>query len=338
MTVLYSLLPLIASIGHQTADAPVSLGRVFAKNQKLAYEVRASLSAQHRMRGLQTWIPEDLDLNYDFTITVQDLKADGIAVLHYQRPVMHEIEGETFEAPPKDNVEKVNLDYQLTISPINEILEAKDLNEKPAKPPKKGGSLLVHTSRAARQDLGSFIGQFVGETYRLALFAGSFDSALDFDPKTPFDNVKVGDTWKHTVGYQPQKLKGKGNKQAVQRLDYTYTYKGIVDSEGKKVYRVEGVLDLKTDIGDFINQLVEAKPEDTGLKKVPLTLKSTIEFDLDMKTRTTILAQATTESTFQLFVTAYPDDPYEEQTLKAHTSMRLVGSRIITPPVKKTGH
>jgi len=335
LTILCAVIAFAGVFSPQTKEAQISLGRVFTKNEKFAYAIRSHLHSEHRLRGLETWIPEDLDLNYDFTTFVEEMKADGIAVVHYQRPIMHEIEGETFDSPPKDNVVKSDLDFRLTVSPINEILEMKDLTEK-AKPPKKTGSELLTFGREKKQGgLGDVLSQFVSEMYRLSLFAGSFESALDFAPKTPFESVKVGDTWKETVGYQPQKLKGKGNKQAVQRLDYTFTYKGIVESEGKKVYRVEGTLDLKTDLGDFVNQLVGMKPEDTGLKKVPLTMKSTIEFDLDMKTKTTILAEATTESGFGLFVTAYPDDAVQEDKVKAHTTMRLVGQRVIPPTTKK---
>jgi len=337
LTFLCSVFAFAALVSPQAKEAPVSLGRVFTKNEKLAYDIKSSLHSEHRLRGLSTWIPEDLDLNYAFTTIVEDLKADGIAVVHYQRPTMHEIEGETFSSPPKDNLIKSNLDLRLTVSPINEILEMKDLAEKPAKPTKKGDSELTYSAAAKKQAaLGGILSQFVSEMYRLSLFAGSFEASLDFAPKTPFDPVKVGESWKQTVGYQPQKLKGKGNKQAVQRLDYTFTYKGIVESEGKKVYRVEGILDLKTDLGDFVNQLVGMKPEDTGLKKVPLTMKATIEFDLDMKTRNTILAEATTESGFGLFVTAYPDEAVQEDKVKAHTTMRLVGQKIM-PAVPKKG-
>ncbi len=176
----------------------------------------ARTSPQHRLRGLETWIPEDLDLNYDFTTHVEDLKPDGIAVLRYQRPIMHEIEGETADSPPKDNVVKLNMDFRLTMSPINEVLEMKDLNEKATKPPAKDSSSLVMLRGARRQvSMQEIVGQFVQEMYRLSLFAGSFDSSLDLAPKTPFDAVKVGDSWKRTVGYQPQKLQGKGNKQVM---------------------------------------------------------------------------------------------------------------------------
>jgi hypothetical protein len=327
---------LASVLSGQGQEAPVSLGRVFVQNQKLAYDIKSSLHSEHRMRGLETWIPEDLDLNYAFTTIVEQMKPDGIAVIHYQRPVMHEIEGETFNAPPQDHVIDIGLDLRLTVSPINEILEMKDLTDHKKKPEKKDDSGWMAPLAGRRQEsMAGILSQFVSEMYRLSLFVGSFESSLDFAPKTPFDPVKVGETWKETVGYQPQKLKGKGNKQAVQRLDFTFTYKGIVDSEGKKVYRVEGTLDLKTDLGDFVNQLVGMKPEDTGLKKVPLTMKSKIEFDLDMKSHNTILAEATTECGFGLFVTAYPNDAVQEDKVKAHNTMRLIGQKILPPAAKK---
>ena len=338
MSLLGSLLVLSSLISGQAGPAPVSLGRVFTKYEKLAYEIRSTLNSQRRGRGLETWIPEDFDLNYDFTMFVEDVKADGIAVVHYQRPVMTAIEGETADSPPKESKEKVNMDARLTVSPINEILEMKDLSAKGTKTGKQPlKSVAIQPSSSVGAQGGDAIGQFIQEIKVLSLFVGSIDSSLDLAPKTPFDPVKVGDSWKRTVGYQPQKLQGRGNKQAVQRLDYTFTYKGIVESEGKKVYRVQGVLDLKTDLADFVNQMVEMKSEDTGLKKIPLTLKSTIDFDLDLKTKHTILVQAQTESGFGIFITAYPDEALIEETAKGRTTMKLVGDKVIPPVVKKKG-
>jgi len=283
---------------------------------------------------LETWLPEDFDLNYDFTLFVEDLKADGIAVVHYQRPYITAIEGETADSPPKENKEKVNMDARLTISPINEVLEMKDLA---AKPSKSGKDWMGNANASRSKQAGDVLGQFIQEVKVLSLFAGSIDSSLDLAPKTPFEQVKVGDSWKRTVGYQPQKLQGRGNKQAVQRLDYTFTYKGIVDSEGKKVHRVQGVLDLKTDLAEFLNQATETKSEDSVFKKIPLTLKSTIDFDLDLKTKHTVLVQAKSESGFGIFVAAYPDEALLEETAKGRTTMKLVGDKIIPPVVKKKG-
>jgi hypothetical protein len=46
------------------------------------------------------------------------------------RPTFTEVRGETFNSPPKTTVDKANLDFQLTVSPINEILGMKDLTKK----------------------------------------------------------------------------------------------------------------------------------------------------------------------------------------------------------------
>ena len=55
----------------------VSLGRTFAKGERLQYQVKSTINAQSRQRGLETWIPEDHDIQYKFTVEVLDLKADG---------------------------------------------------------------------------------------------------------------------------------------------------------------------------------------------------------------------------------------------------------------------
>lgn len=330
------ILTTLALVTLAPQAAPVSLGRVFTKGEFLSYAVRSGLHAERRMRGLQTWIPMDLDINYEFTTEVEALKTDGIAVVHYKRPTVTEIEGETFDHPPVKKTEKVNFDLRLTVSPFNELLEMKDLS--PKKPEKKKSSgtrtLNLHSAALAPQ-LGGVIGQFVSEVYRLSLFVGNFESALDFAPRTTFDKVAVGDTWKRTVGYQPQKLKGKGDKQAVQRLDFTYTYKGIVGGAKGKVMRVEGKMSFSTDLADFINQTFEVDSSDTGLKSVPLALETTIEFDLDPVTHHTLAARATSNGSYKLLVSEYPDDPVLEEKITGHTNLKLAGRKIVAPIRKK---
>lgn len=330
---MLSTLVAAAMAGNGSA-APVSLGRVFTPTEKLSYEVRSNLHSEKRQRGLQTWIPEDVDINYDFTMHVEGLKADGISVLHYQRPTMTEIQGETFDSPPVVKKQKVNYDFRLTVSPFNEVLEMKDLTP-PKKPVKKTKAAYWKTP-AGRQGLQAFIGQFIGEVYRLSLFVGSFESALDFAPRTPFDAVSVGDTWKRTVGYQPQKLKGKDGKMATQRLDFTYTYKGLVNGpKGTKVHRVEGKLNFNTDLGEFIHQMFEVGSGDTGLKAVPLSLDSTITFDLDPKTRHPLAADASSQGEFKVVLTDNENDPIQEEKIKGRTSLRLVSRKMVPLPKKK---
>ncbi len=327
------LIPLLAALSIYAAPAPVSLARKFNANEKLAYSVKASLHVEQRQKGLDTWIPEDLDLSYGFTTEVKELKADGIAVVRYLRPTFTEVQGETFDAPPKTKVDKVNQTLLLTVSPINEILEVKDQTPKKKKTGDDDGRLMLRSRSSAKQVGADVVGQFISEIYRLALQVGSFDSAMDFAPRMSFDEVSVGDTWKKTVGYQPQKLKGKEGKQAVQRLDYTYTYKGLGDLNGKKVQRVDADLKLTTDLGDFVNQAYDLKPEDTGLKSIPLNVTVHIEFALDVNTKRTISAHADTSGGFSILVTAFPDDPIIEQKIKGQTMLQLVG--VSTVPAKK---
>jgi hypothetical protein len=313
------------------ANAPVELGRVFTKGESLSYKVRSNLSAERRGLGLRTWMPEDLDINYDFSLVVEQIKADGIAVVRYKRPTMTIIEGETAEAPPKPTTEKVNFDLALTLSPINEIIDVKDLTVKKA-PAKKSNKSLVPAARPTPQELGGILGQFVNEMYRLALFSGSFDSALDFAPKLRSTKVAVGDTWHKTVGYQPQKLKGKDGKSVVQRLDFTYTYKGLVTVNGKKFQRLEASFDHNTDLGEFLNDTFDVKSEDTGIKKLPMRLKSKVEFNLDPVTHHAVLAEANTEGGYEVYVSEY-ETPVLEMKLRGTTLMQL--SKRTVPSVKK---
>lgn len=308
--------------------APVKLQRSFTKGQKLNYEVKSTMNIESRQFGLDTWIPEDLDIQYKYSLEVVQNKPDGIVDLKYLRPTMTEIEGETADSPPKSRVEKVNMDLLLTLSPMNEILKIQDLAKKPEAKKPGGGGLRALASPSlvpGEAQLGGMLGQFVSEIYRLSLFLGPLDSSMDFAPRLPFDDVAPGDTWKRTVGYTPQKLNGtKDGKVAVQRLDYTYTYKGIVDSNGKKVHRVTAALDVKTDLAEFIHQTYDVKSNETGLKEIPLEFKGEILFDLDLKTMQTLRAVGTSQGGFKLSINQVKDRPVIEQKLKGRTVLRLL--------------
>jgi hypothetical protein len=293
LTPLFVLIPLFAQ-----ADKPLNLNRVFVKGEKLQYEVKAGLHLEKRELGLNTWIPSEQDYVYKFTSEVTDMKADGIAEMKYLRPTMTEILGETAESAPqtKDLKQKINL--LLTISPINELLTIKDLDKKPDDKKKKdeeGDKVLALRSPVPRspQQLENILFSLNNGLGGMVLFIGSLDSCLDFAPKLPFEEVTVGYSWKRTGGYSPQKLAGDNSKMAVQRLDYVYTYKGEVVVDGKKYLRVVAELNLDTSIADYIHQMMNAKPKDTGLKALPFKLKSTIEFDLDPVNRRTVRAVAT---------------------------------------------
>jgi hypothetical protein len=144
---------------------------------------------------------------------------------------------------------------------------------------------------------------------------------LDFNPKLPFDEVSKGDTWKRTAGFSPQQVRGNEGKSAVQRLDYTYTYLGVVESEGRKVHRVVSTMGLDTDAGAYINQLLRRTAEETGLKEARLKLTASITYDLDLSTCKTLKATAESSGEVLIFVTAVPDKPVVHEKFKGRTTM-----------------
>jgi len=322
---MISTLIAAAAIGQ---DKPVELMRKFKAGEKLHYAVRSHMIEEQRQYGRPYFLPSEIDINYDFFMDVQEIKADGFAVMEYRRPTMTQIEGETADAPPKQTVEKTNMRYQLTLSPINEITAIKDLNAVPEKP-KAGGGTLKSFWWVANEALGNVqpgLGQFVSELQRLTLFIGSLDSAMDFNPKLPFEEVKVGDTWKKTVSYQPQVLKGKA-QSAVQRLDYVFRYDGAVQSEGKSYQQVSATLKLDTDAAPWMNQMMGGTAGQTGLRGVKLKLDAKIVFLLDPVSLHTMKADATSKGSWNLEVTQIPNEPVIESRLDGKTSLRLVSQK-----------
>lgn len=316
MTILLPL-AVLASLVHPVED--VTLARTFKVGDKAAYQVRSNLHSEMRQLGLNTFLPSEIDLNYDFTTQVTELKGDGNAVMIYKRPTMTQIDGETAERPPKSTTEKVNMDLTLTISIINEILQQVD-NKKPE--PKKNKPKLFITAPFGHAPQQLDLGSFIGEIHRLALFVGSLDSALDFNPKLPYDEVKVGDTWKRTVGYSPQKLQGE-NKAANQKLDYVYKYEGEADRDGKKVHKISVTLSLDTDVAEFVNQFFRGKEAATGLKACKLKLDSKIDFFLDQVTCQTLAADATSKGSIEIMAVG-EDQPVYEERMDGETTLRLV--------------
>lgn len=316
----------------QGANAkPVTLDRVFKKGEKAEYKVLSSLQLQTRQGELDTFMPEDIDFRYNFTYEVTEVRPGGYAVLRYKRPTMIQTDGETVDSPPKDRVIKSNLDYLLTLSPINEITDTKDMAKKEpekkptSKPPAKGKGGLSYASPLGT-GAAQFDSSFLQEIYRLALFIGSLDSAMDFSPKLPLDEVTVGEKWQKTVGYSPQIVKGSSEKQAVQRLDYTYEYTGLKTINGKPFETISATLNLDTDIAPFIHQISNMTPTQTGLKEWKLKLDAKIDFRLDPKTRRTVRADAVSSGGMELRLTRDSRLPYVEQKINGKTTMVLVSA------------
>ncbi len=311
---MLSSLLFLATAASSPSLQPVSLNRVFAKGERCQYEVKARLVEETRGGGLRTFVPSDLDIAYRFEYTVTDLKPDGIAVVRYLRPTMTITEGETVDSAPKTKVEKLNLDATITVSPINELLnvvEAKSAGQK---------------KTVFKRQLSEILGSFVDGLGQMVLFIGSIDSGLDFAPKLPFDDVAPGDTWRRTAGYSPQRLAGSDGKSAVQRLDYTYRYEGVVESAGRKVHRVTAELSVDTDLAEFLHQISGRKPEQTGLKAIPFKLQSKMEFDLDLATRRTLRALATSQAQAEVLATSRTE-PVLEQRMRGRTLLRLLPAK-----------
>lgn len=320
---------LIAACASAQTEAPVTLSRTFTKGEKLAYEYKASLHVESRQYGLVTWIPDNIDFAYRFTMEVQDIKNDGFAKILYKRPSITITEGETAERGLRSKTEKLDMTLQLTLSPLNEITELRDLTpKKPEKPQPKApeGSELIRRRLAKLQGELSqaLVDDLTSGLSGLLLLLGNLDSSLDFAPKLPFEEVKVGDTWKRTVGYSPQKLAGKEGKMATQRLDYTYTYKGVVKSGNAEVHRIVADLSLDTNLADFMNQSIPEKLRSRALvKSLPFKLTSQIVFDLDKKTCTTLKAVATSEASSQIYLSILPDVA-DESRMKSKVVLRLL--------------
>jgi hypothetical protein len=136
--------------------------------------------------------------------------------------------------------------------------------------------------------------------------------------------VEPGYTWEITSSYQPQKLKGKEGKMATQRLDYTYTYIGVVEVEGKKLHRVSAALNFDNDIAPFINDMLGMKPSESGLRGLKLKMDAKMEFDLDYETRNTVAIRADSVGAMSILITELPDVPYMEQNIKGRTRLKLL--------------
>ena len=332
---------LLASSGRQ--DGMIELGRKFVAGEQLIYLTKAEITDEQRSGDLQTFIPHDESYAYRHTLDVQKVKADGIAEVMYLRPSMSITMGDTAESAAKTTNEKLDWKIQMDISPVNEVLSVKDLTPKKPDAPKKNDGvkwLRKHGVQGSQAD-GTAVGllfAFVDEVQRLAFFIGGFDTSLDISPRMPFEEVKLGDTWQRTVSATPQKLKGQGDKMGVQRLDYTYTYKGLTKStEGKDVHRIEAVVKLDTDMAEFARQLTGTSKAGTVLKTVPLKFEAKVKYDLDVKTMHLLKAAAESSGSFAIEVKGAPqpllEDRFRGRTLVKLDSWKLPGATP-KPPVK----
>ena len=139
------------------------------------------IESRHYMTSI--FIPEDLEHLYEFTLVVGDVTSEGFAEVDYTRPTMDVTEGETVESPPVTTVEELNEHPTLTMSPVNAITALKDLT--PKKDDDGDGRRMMIRSIADRlaSKIQDPVDDYINDLYRLALFIGNADTAIDFGPR-----------------------------------------------------------------------------------------------------------------------------------------------------------
>jgi len=318
---------LAAAIGLQTPapDARFELHRKFAAGEKLKYRIEANVVSEMRDYEVATYFPSSDGYEYNFSIDVKSVDEDGIAKLIYKRPTMVWITGENHLRDERRQVLKQNYNMELKVSPVNDILDFRDLNEDKKKPAKSQSDAFWMLAAPAPMQQQAIVTQFTNEIFRIALMLGSFDSNFDFAPKLPERKVKAGDTWKFTMGYAPQRLQNDKKKRTVnQRLDFTYKYDGVVQVEGKSYQRVTADLSLDSDAAEMIHQTYGLTTEQTGIKAIKLELKTKLTFDLDMKSLATVRGSAESIGSFRFDHTQVKGQAVEDGKLKGKVEMFLV--------------
>ncbi len=303
---------------------PVEIYRTFEKGKTYSYSVRTHLQSETREVGRNTFIPSDVDINYDFNYKIIDVKSSGMAKVLYQRPAISQIDGETASSGPITTKVPLNWKMELDLSPVNAVTGMKDLTKEKKinsvwfKQPVAYRTFSSMTSME-RQDI---VSQFVSELQRMVLFVGGLDSSLDFAPRLPLGEVEVGEKWRQTMSYQPMEIKGSGGQFEVQRLDMDLVFNGMKDKNGVPYASITGLLKLDTDAAKYINQAMQMTANQSGLAKLPMKLETKIEFELDPKTFTTRRATSSSLGNWSIFIAGF-NDPVQEERINGRASIVL---------------
>lgn len=328
------LTALIAALATSVPE-PVELYRQWEAGDKFEYSVSSRLQRESRDLINTVFIPVIDKAKYNFTLEVSEVSDEGFATANYKKPTVVVTIPETDRKKAYDEIEEVNEHLLLSISPVNAITDFKDLT------PKKeddddgdgdGGGLVQlpvnfiapgQPQQAYSRVFGA-IQNAIDDFFRVANFSGSVDTMLDFAPRLSLFEVEPGETWEHTAAYQPQVLEGKEGKMAPQRIDYTMTYVGVVEVDGKKVHRVTSDLNLDTDIAPFINSIVGMNSEQSGIRGFKITLTAHIDFDLDLETKHTLRAIGRSQGHIAIEATIFKDKPAQELKVTGRTILKLV--------------
>lgn len=320
----------VAALG-QAAAQPTDLTRVFTKGESFRNQVRTELVIERRYPALgqQTAFPESQGLEFVSTLEVKDVKNGGFATAIYRRPFMTLVLGETVDAPERRERVTTNFNLQMDISPINEVTAIKDMNP-PARPTRPGGGTaqMLRVLTPAQDDMrgavDAFVGQFAGTLYQFALGVSTIEDGIDLAPKLPYEPVTIGETWKRTVGFAPQRA-GAGSRVENRRFDITFTYAGPVQRNGRQMLLINGLLKVDGDVAGFINQDSRRGAADSGIREFPLKMESNIAFYLDPKTRHTIEADVTTKGSMRI-VTTQTVTPLMEEVFSGSLRLRRLAN------------
>ncbi|MBL8088623.1 MAG: hypothetical protein JNM85_11210 [Chthonomonas sp.] len=325
--------------GPEVAPKPaekVTLERVYPQGKRLTYKLVSKLFSEERDYSMDTFMPEVSGTEYTFMIDVLQRKPDGIATVLYRRPTITAVVGETALSDERRVNVKLDWILRMTVSPVNEVLGMVDETPKKPEPKKKPEESTPESSEwirstsaasAVQPELIVYFAPYISEIYRLASFTGSFDSSLDLAPSFPFDPVSVGETWKKTVGYSPQPLRG-SKKAAMQRLDYNYTYRGMTTFEGKSYQWVTAELKVNSDIAGFFKGQF-SNGDEIPITKVPLKLNANVDFYLDPVTLSPIKTRARSEGEWAMWSTLTPGQASAEGRLKGDTTLDFVSATAI---------
>jgi hypothetical protein len=328
-------------IGVHADPQPVELSRKFKPKEISTYDVDAKATVEIRPYGLNTFIPLTEGVQFRFTTEVISVTNDGFAQVLYKRPTMTFLETDLQKGIVRENKMNSDLRFLMTVSPINEITNIRDLNPSDAGDDQieRMARLLLQGERRSPEEqrreaiesrlqvINSILGPFMNSFTRLTLFVEGI-TGIDFSPKLPFDEVVPGDTWQRTVDYAPQQLSGT-DKSAVQRLDMTYTYMGRQkNAEGKEIERIEAVLEAETNAADYLNQLFRLDAQRTGIERVDLKLRTVVKFDLDPATHQTLFVEADGNSSVSVMLNKkLSENPVLERRTRGRTTMRLVSNK-----------
>jgi hypothetical protein len=296
---------------------PVDLSRVFKMGEKATYSFSSRINVDWRQVPIETFIPQNDGFEYTFTTEVEALKPDGVADLRFRRPKIVLKIGETFDSPPKEQILARDQNYLFVLSNKNRLLSVRD--DSPKQPQKPDSRLFSHLYADEDRRLQLDIFSWMSQLRQLAAFVNFFDRG----PNLPTRPVSVGDTWKETIGYVPTTVSAGADqgKNLMARLDYEYTYKGLIEFEGQTVYHVVGKIFQDTDAAPFIADLMGVKLEFAPFKEIKLKMDGTVDYYLRQSDLSVHKILAKSEGYTSITVATYEGGPVYEEKFKSNARL-----------------